>query len=147
MHRGFRLRSWLSDLALLAPGRFEADVDDQEDTDIESEGHLTGEIDARTAADRLLRDCAPRFDPDRDRNQSAENLRMPLEEHECRDFDDPARGEYLYTDDEQDADIPGDRQANDDLRPEAELHAQRGTELGVGPDIKIHLTDGIDSRC
>ena len=33
------------------------------------------------------------------------------------------------------ADIADDRQADDDLRAEAELHPQRGTELGVGPDI------------
>ena len=37
------------DLALLAPGRAEADVDDEEDADIEAEGDLRFEIGATTA--------------------------------------------------------------------------------------------------
>ena len=43
-------------------------------------------------------------------------------------------------------DIGHDRQADDDLGAEAELHVQGDAGLAVGGDAEVHLADGVDAR-
>ena len=117
------------DLPLLAPGLAEADVDDEEDADVEGEGDLRLEIGA-TAAERSSALTVPfRFDRDRDRDEPADQLGVALVKQERGDVELRRVGVDLDADHVEHADVSDDRQADHDLRAEAEFHVAASARL------------------
>ena len=93
----------------------------------------------RVCSERSLPDAldgALGLDRDRDADEPADQFGVALEQHERGNAERLRVGVDLDADHVEHADVADDRQADDDLRAEAELHVDRRDRPSVSPAIR-----------
>src|SRR5690242_11723641 len=137
----FSMATSSGDLPLLLPGGAEADIDDEENADIQAEGYLGSQVGPSGGV--VTGNSAFGFDSDGYRHQAAQQISVALEQQECGDVELRRIDVHLNADHVEHADVSHHRQADRDLRPEAELHVQRRALQGIGGNVELCLADCV----